>query len=172
MSYAIRTHKMKTQKEILIQDLSDPVELSRWRDFGVYRRDVTFGTPMYFAPYFTRSVDASIGKGMRYLSPVLGVLTLKPCNIQEYATDLQSFADDKRKVPKWIQGVELDNPEHRGEEYTFYFLGDPVELPKPLLKDGTIRKGRGKNWIAAMIPKNRCVTFAEVVKRLKDAEAS
>jgi hypothetical protein len=170
MSYAIRTHRMKTQKEILVQDLSHPAELSRWRDYGVYRRDVTFGTPMYFAPYFTRRVDARIGKGMNYLSPVLGVLTLKPCDIREYATDIQSFTDDKRKVRKWIQGVELIDSKQQGNEYTFYFLGDPVELPRPLLKDGSIKKGRGKNWIAGMIPKNRCVTFAEVIRRLKDAK--
>jgi len=36
------------------------------------------------------------------------------------------------------------------------------------MKDGAIEKGRGKNWIAGMIPKNRCVTFAEVIRRLKD----
>jgi hypothetical protein len=170
LSYAIRTHRMKTQKEILVQDLSVSTELSLWRDYGVYRRDVTFGTPLYFAPYLTRGVDASIGRGMKYLSPVLGVLTLKPRDIKEYTTDLQSFTDDKQKVQKWIRGVELIDLKQQGEEYTFYFLGDPVELPRPLLKDGSIKKGRGKNWIAGMIPKNRCVTFAEVIRRLKDAK--
>lgn len=168
MSYAIRTHKMKAQKEILVQDLSNPIELLRWKKYGVYRRDVTFGTPLYFAPYFTRSVATDIGTGMKYLSPVLGVLTLNPRHVREYLTDIQSFTNDKQKVQKWIQGVELVNRGHQGEEYTFYFLGDPVDLPRPLLKDGAVKKGRGKNWIAGMIPKNRCVTFAEVVRRLKE----
>jgi hypothetical protein len=172
MRYAIRTYKMKTQKEILVQDLSDPTEPRRWRDHDVYRRDVTFGTPLYFAPYFTHDVDASVGKAMQYLSPVLGVLTLKPCEIKEYATDLQSFSEDKEKVEKWATGVTLGDAEHQKAERTFDFLGKPVELPRPLLKDGTIKKGRGKNWIAGMIPKNRCVTFAELVRRLGDNQKS
>lgn len=168
MSYAIRTHKMKTQKEILIQDLSDATELKRWKDHAVYKRDVTFGTPLYFAPYFTRSTDPSLGEGMKYLSPILGVLTLKPSDIKGYETDLQSFTDDKERVPNWMQGVTMGDATHQNEEHTFYFLGEPVELPCPLMKDGTIKKGRGKNWIAGYIPKNRCVTFAEVIKRLKN----
>lgn len=55
MSYAIRTYKMRTQREVLVQDLSDRTELRRWKDCHVYKRGVTFGTPLYFAPYFTRN---------------------------------------------------------------------------------------------------------------------
>ncbi len=172
MLYAIRTHKMKVQKEILVQDLGNRTELTRWKEHAVYRRDVTFGTPLYFAPYFPQHVDASIGKAMQYLSPVLGVLTLKPCQIKEYATDIESFTDDKERVEKWITGVTLGDAEDQQKERTFYFLGEPVELPRPLLKDGTTKRGRGKNWIAAMIPPNRCVTFAEVVRRLTEATRS
>lgn len=172
MLYAIRTHKMKAQKEILVQDLSNPTELRRWKNHGVYRRNVTFGTPLYFAPYFTQDVDASMGRAMQYISPVLGVLTLRPREVDEYATDIQSFADDKERVEKWITGVTLGDAEHQKTEYTFYFLGDSVELPRPLLKDGTTKKGRGKNWIAGMIPPNRCVTFAEVVRRLRENRKS
>ena len=170
MSYAIRTHRMKTQKEILVQDLSEPTELARYKKYAVYRRDVTFGTPLYFAPYFTRNVGASLGEGMKYLSPILGVLTLKPCEIGEYETELHSFSEDSSRVEKWKKGVMLGDVKHQKTERTFYFLGRRVDLPKPLLKDGTIKKGRGKNWIAGMIPKNRCVTFAEVVRRLRNAE--
>jgi hypothetical protein len=171
MSYAIRTYKMKTQKEILVQDLSDTTELKRWKDYSVYKRDVTFGTPLYFAPYFTRSTNRSLGEGMKYLSPILGVLTLKPSDIKRYTTDLQSFTDNNHRVQKWIQGVMLGSATQQDEEYTFYFLGEPIELPRPLMKDGTIKKGRGKNWIAGMIPKNRCVTFAEVIRRLNDKKS-
>ncbi|MGH7205477.1 MAG: hypothetical protein ACREI2_04630 [Nitrospiraceae bacterium] len=172
MSYAIRTHRMKAQKEILVQDLSDSVELKRYTDYAVYRRDVTFGTPLYFAPYFTKVMESDVGKGMKYLSPILGVLTLMPSEIKEYLTDLQSFSEDSGKVQKWMKGVMLEPSKSRTKEkeYTFYFLGDPVELPNPLLKDGTIKKGRGKNWIARRIPKNRCVTFAEIIRRLNDGK--
>ena len=135
---------MKAQKEILVQDLSDTTELKRWKDHSVYKRDVTFGTPLYFAPYFTRSTNPSLGEGMRYLSPILGVLTLKQSDIKEYTTDLQSFTDNNQRVQNWIQGVTLGNVAQQNEEYTFYFLGEPIELPRPLMKDGTIEKGRAR----------------------------
>jgi len=168
MLYAIRTYKMKAQKEILVQDLGKPIEVERWKDYSVYKRDVTFGTPLYFAPYFTQRVDANIGRAMEYLSPVLGVLTLRPCEIDEYAADIESFTDSAERVKKWIKGVALGDADYQKAEHTFYFLGEPVRLPCRLQKDGTRKKGRGKNWIAGMIPKNRCVTFADLVKRLGD----
>jgi hypothetical protein len=64
-----------------------------------------------------------------------------------------------------MEGVRL-NLAQDPHTFTFYFLDNSVRIPKPLEKDGTILKGRGKNWIAAMIPKNRCVTFSEFVKRM------
>ncbi len=51
-------------------------------------------------------------------------------------------------------------------DLTRTFLDDPVKLDRPLLKDGGNKKGRGKGWIAAMIPKNRCVTFEEFTRRM------
>ncbi len=172
MLYATRTHKMQAQKEILVQDLGKSIEVERWKDYSVYKRDVTFGTPLYFAPYFTQHVDANIGTAMEYLSPVLGVLTLRPCEIDEYTADIESFTDSAERVKNWIKGVALGDADYQKAEHTFYFLGEPVRLPHPLLKDGTRKKGSGKNWIAGMIPKNRCVTFAEVVKRLGDSRKS
>lgn len=166
MRYAMRRYKMKTQKEILVQDLSIPLELNRYLEHSVYKRDVTFGTPLYFAPYFTRNVNEAIGEGIRYLSRVLGVLTLKPIDIEEYRSDIESFSEKPEQVETWIQGVKKGNKKYQKTEHTFYFLDDPVELPNPLLKDGTIKKGRGRDWIAAAIPKNRCVTFAEFVRRI------
>jgi hypothetical protein len=172
MMYAIRTYKMKTQKEILVQDLSRQTELNRYLNYSIYKRDVTFGSPLYFAPYFTQKVDKTIGRGIKYLSRVLGVLTLKPCDIEEYRNDLESFYEKPGQVKKWIQGVKDGNRKYQNTEQTFYFLDEPVELLLPLLKDGTIKKGRGKNWIAGMIPKNRCVTFAEFVRRIAKNKTS
>lgn len=172
MMYAIRTYKMKTQKEILVQDLSRPLELKRYLQYSIYKRDVTFGSPLYFAPYFTRKVNETIGRGIKYLSRVLGVLTLKPCDIEEYRNDLESFYEKPGQVKKWIQGVKDGDQKYQNTEQTFYFLDEPVELLLPLLKDGTIKKGRGKNWIAGMIPKNRCVTFAEFVRRIAKNKTS
>jgi hypothetical protein len=85
---------------------------------------------------------------------------------------LESFSEKPEQVKKWIEGVKHRNKKYQKTEHTFYFLDDPVELPASLLKDGTIKKGRGKNWIAGKIPKNRCITFAEFVRRMSKIKTS
>ena len=55
---------------------------------------------------------------------------------------------------------------------TFYFLDTPVKFKIPLQKDGGIKKGRGKGWIAASIPKNRCVSFSMFCKKLAETADS
>ncbi len=162
MNFAIKGLKMREQKEVLIQDLSKRVEIKRFRDNRVYRRDVVYGSPLYFAPYFTREAAQSEGAGISYLSKVLGILTLSSKNIQNFEEDLSKFTKNKRLITKWKKGVAV-----KGEKtHTYFFLDEPVKLNSPLKKDGTIKKGRGKNWIAAMIPKNRCVSFAEFTRRI------
>lgn len=158
-SYATRSLKMRDQKEVLIQDLSKPDEINRYKDNNIYRRDSTFGSPLYFAPYFTRAAKISDGEGITSLSKVLGVLTVRPQDVKSFEDELLDFADrDKKLVDKWLKGIETKTQE---EPATYYFLADPIRWSKPLLKDGGREKGRGKDWIAAMIPKNRCVTFEE-----------
>jgi phage regulator Rha-like protein len=165
LRYVSKNYKMNEQKEILIQDLSDETELERYREHNLYRRDQTFGTPLYFAPYFTISANQPEGEGISYLSKVLGVLTLVPNEIDNYEIDLRRFKNDNEIVGKWIQGVKLNSAEIT-DSLTYYFLDEPVTINENLLKDGGNKKGRGKNWIAAMIPKNRCVTFEEFVRRM------
>lgn len=164
VSYATRGFKMRDQKEVLIQDLSDPNEIERYMKYQVYRRDMTFGSPLYFAPHFTKNAGRQEGTGISYLSKVLGVLTIKPIDLKSFEDELLNYSDDDKKlVSKWLQGVSESS---ESEMYTYYFLGEPVKLSNPLLKDGGTKKGRGKGWIAAMIPKNRCVTFEEFTKRM------
>jgi hypothetical protein len=165
LRYVSKNYKMNEQKEILIQDLSDETELIRYRQHNLYRRDQTFGTPLYFAPYFTRSANQPEGEGISYLSKILGVLTLIPNEIDNYEIDLRRFKNDNEIVGKWIKGVKLNSSEIT-ESLTYYFLDESVTINENLLKDGGNKKGRGKNWIAAMIPKNRCVTFEEFVRRM------
>ena len=57
LKFAVRNYKMNNVKEILIQDLSKDDEIRRYNDYCIYRRDLTFGSPLYFAPYFTKSKD-------------------------------------------------------------------------------------------------------------------
>jgi hypothetical protein len=167
LHFIIKNFKMNEQKEILIQDLSNKYELRRFKDFNIYRRDQTFGSPLYFAPYFTRQSKQLEGEGIPYLAKILGILTLNPDDIDNYENDLLRFYDNKETVDNWKEGVRIIT-DYKDEQSTFYFLDKPLRLNKNLVKDGTIKKGRGKGWIAAMIPKNRCVTFTEFLKRLMD----
>ncbi len=165
VSYATRGFKMRDQKEILIQDLSDPLEIKRYKKHNVYRRDATFGSPLYFAPHFTKNAKQEEGEGISYLSKILGVLTIVPSELKSFENELMMYANNDTKIVKnWLEGTKKDKS---NEAVTYYFLDEAVRLNNPLLKDGGNKKGRGKNWIAAMIPKNRCVTFQEFTRRIE-----
>ncbi len=162
VNFITKGFKMRDQKEILIQDLSVPEEIVRYKKFYVYKRDITFGSPLYFAPYFTRPSGEI--EGISSISKVLGVLTINPIDIQSFKDELLIYANNEiLLVEKWLKGVK--KPDSK-EKATFYFLASPVFLNNPLKKDGGREKGRGKGWIAGYIPKNRCVTFEEFIKRL------
>lgn len=176
LEFSSRNYKMNTLKEILIQDLSDKTEMKRFKEYSIYKRDETFGSPLYFAPYFTRSAKQEEGEGISYLSKVLGVLTLNSKDIDLFNEDLHQFTDDNQLIKQWKDGVRLSENSRivkRGMEstdnlgnHTYYFLDKPLKLSKNLKKDGGIEKGRGKGWIAAAIPKNRNVSFAEFTARM------
>lgn len=182
ITYATRGYKMRAQKEVLIQGLSIEKEVKRFEQFWVYRRDETFGTPLYFAPYFSKN-SYKDEAGIYSISKILGTLTIKQKDIGKYVEHLRGFAesaniDDASDLTKedyvedWIKGVKIkDEIELRDETLTYYFLDKPTEFDKPLKKDGGIGKGRGKGWIAASIPKNRCVPFDEFAKRIVMAYA-
>ncbi|NLJ45688.1 MAG: hypothetical protein GX430_03925 [Treponema sp.] len=165
LKFAKRGYKMRNQKEILIQDVSERIELTNFFENQIYRRDVVFGSPLYFAPYFTRNADTKDGEGISYLSKVLGILTMRTKDLENYNDDLMEFAEgDKELIEKWKEGV--NRYANRSDEHTYFFLGRPVRLKVPLRKDGGIEKGRGKNWIAAHIARNRCVSFEEFTRRI------
>jgi len=165
LKFATKNYKMRNLKEILIQDLSDKTEIRRFKEYGVYRREQTFGTPIYFAPYFNRGSGEI--EGISNLSRILGVLTFNPVDLENFHSDLESFSNDGSTVDKWVEGIILGKHKKRFL-YTYYFLDEPLKFNKPLMKDGGREKGRGKNWIAAMIPPNRCVTFYDFIKHIPE----
>lgn len=162
LNFATKNYKMKQLKEVLIQDINTS-ELYRHDHFGVYRRNETFGTPLYFAPYSTRG--AGDQEGISKLSKILGILTLKPSDILNFKSDLEGFANQSEQVEKWIAGVQYGDDQ---EVHTYYFLDEPLTFKTALKKDGGKEKGRGKNWIAAQIPPNRCVSFIEFIKHIPE----
>ena len=165
LKFATKNYKMRELKEILIQGLGDQTEIKRFNEYRVYRRDQTFGTPIYFAPYFNRGSGQT--EGITKLSRILGILTFKPVDIENYRSDLESFSDDKKTIDTWINGIKLGKSD-KNVIYTYYFLDEPFTFTNPLKKDGGIKKGRGKNWIAANIPRNRCVSFTDFIKHIPE----
>ena len=153
----------------LIQDLGNKNEIKRFRKYQVYRRDVVFGSPLYFAPYFTKRANQKEGEGICFLSKILGILSLKPKNIENFRDDLMKFSNhSKGLTEKWIDGVKTIYADTE-KVFSFFFLDEPLKLSHPLKKDKTRKKGRGKDWIAAMIPKNRCVSFLEFARRIANS---
>jgi len=172
---------MKEQKEVLVQDLSDEKEIELFKSFNIYRRDETYGIPLYFAPHFSKNANQAEGVGISYLAGVLGVLTIAPTEIKHYEDDLKKFAGTNKKlVKKWVDGInqlskkitKRSTKVKTPKVMTFYFLDTPVKFKNPLQKDGGIKKGRGKGWIAASIPKNRCVSFSMFCKKLSETADS
>ena len=164
LKFAERILKMDT-KEILIQDLGDEVEVQRYNCF-VYRRAENYGAPLYFAPYFTK--QNKDGDGIKSLSKILGIITAKPNEIGNFVERFKSFTDDEDLIEKWKKGIAIKNKENENKLYTYYFLEEEFSFKNPLKKDGGIEKGRGKNWIAAAIPKNRCVSFTDFLKHIPE----
>ncbi|GAB6282780.1 MAG: hypothetical protein STSR0008_15290 [Ignavibacterium sp.] len=163
-NFSTKNYKMNMAKEVLIQDLKNPTEVRRFKEFNVYRRDATFGSPLYFAPYFTRGGNQPEGEGISYLSKILGILTLRPSDINNFEDDLKGF--NRNLTQSWINGVNLGNNQ-ANEVHTFYFLDNPLRFPTPLKK---VARSQSRNWIGSMIPKNRCVSFSDFIKHIPEIE--
>lgn len=169
LKYITKNYKTNEMKEILIQDLGNELEIKRYEEYSVYRRDQTYGAPIYFSPYFTRASGKP--EGITRLSKILGILSFNPLKSAEISPDLENFSSDKEQINNWIKGVLLkdDNSDTAEDNiYTYYFLDKPFIFKNPLKKDGGIKKGRGKNWITAMIPPNRCVSFIEFIRHIPE----
>ncbi len=162
--FANRRFKMKYLNEILIQDLSDEIEIKRFLNHNLYRRDVTFGTPLYFAPYFTQKSKKKAG--ISYISKVLGVLTFKSEDINLIKEDLKNFTEDEELIKKWISGVSINQVNEIKQ--TFYFLDKPYTFNKSIMKDKGKFKGVGKDWISSRITKNRTVSFIDFIKHIPE----
>lgn len=165
IKFAERNYKMNNIKEILIQGLSNDEEEKRYNDYCIYRRKLTFGSPLYFAPYFSK-MKYKNNYGIKSLSKILGIITATTSDIVNYVSEFEKFTDDKALIEKWKRGIKLNNTKKDQTLYTYYFLRKEMDFKSPLIKDGGIEKGRGKNWIAANIPQNRCVNFSVFLKHI------
>lgn len=180
LQYLRRFFTMKTQKEILIQDLGYGKEIDKYRSCNLYRREVIYGSPLYFCPYFTREANQLEGEGASYISRVLGILSFRLSAIDNphaIIEELNSFCSDYEEdrkaalIGKWTKGIaeyideEKSSRDETNEEksYSFYFLDDPIKLPGKAMKDPKNSKG----WIGTNIPANRCVSFTALLTHMK-----
>ncbi|RKY19584.1 MAG: hypothetical protein DRP63_00330 [Planctomycetota bacterium] len=163
-----RRYGMLGIKEILVQDLGEEEEIERFEKFHLYKRDETYGTPLYFAPYFTKRTGRP---GIRFIAKVLGVLTVRAKDAEQFIEDISRFAENTPDLTKeerhdlidrWLKGIRMEKDKER--LYTWYFLSKPLALKKPLLKAG---KSGAKGWIAGMIPKNRSIDFLTFLEQIQ-----
>lgn len=181
LDYYERIFKMQNVKEVLVRDISKETEINRFMDNKVYMCNPQFGTPLYFAPYFTKSVKGDKKDGIFYFAEVCGVITGNKDSMEDiikaakhedgplmlYAKKYNSDESDAGKkarmeiIEKWVKGIETTS-----DNKTYYFLGETIPLKHVFKKDTGINKGRGKGWIAAAIPQNRCIPFKEFMRRI------
>lgn len=177
LEYYERRYGMANQREILIQSLGFKDEINRYKK-GVYRRPKVNGSPLYFAPYFPKNHP---NHGISSISKILGIITTNDITWQKVEMSCEKFVhnaypEDKKLrsklLKRWYEAINIPDSIGNYEVATYYFLDLPVLLEPSLKKDGGIEKGRGKGWIAASIPPNRTVTFAEFLKRYNMAHAN
>ena len=175
LEYYERSYGTTEQKEILVQDLGDPTEIERFQNC-VYRRDKVRGAPLYFAPYITKkgAKNSSIPEGLSQISKILGIITIDSgkmewVNIEASCAKFVShFSEEKGKnlLKKWGKAIKLGEDKIVPEQLTHYFLDEPTTISPPLQKDSSKGEGRGQGWIAAMIPKNRTITFSTLLEQM------
>ena len=154
------------RKKILIQDVSDLIELYRFFGHNIYKRkdpppykakikdktktktktDANIDIDIdFFAPYFTHNAQKKIGKnGIYCYAPVLFFFRDTGGNTKKFFTKRRKALEEmfgSALVMKWEYGLCLDE-EERETEKTYYFLGEPIWLSEPILKVSPKAEGK------------------------------
>ena len=118
-------YKMQHVKEVLVQDLGLKSEIERFENNHVYKCKPQVGTPLYFAPYFTKSAEGSRKDGIYCFAEVCGVVTGKANEIPEdlLKAFAKKYSDSKHEqediIQKWKNGLNGCN---NSEENSYYFF--------------------------------------------------
>ena len=137
-------------KQVLIQDVGERVELTRFFAHNIYRRNEPpkdGKVADFFAPYFTIPAENKINmRGICMYSPVLFVYSGTKDEIKKDLPEYFNKLKEKRcfnekLLSKWLLGIEFSASDVTNETYTYYFLGEPVELPKRIVKKTEEYKG-------------------------------
>ena len=127
IGYVTKGFNMRTQREILIQDVSaERGGINRFEEYRIYRNKTKPVAPQYFAPYYAKESKHPNGAGISYLSKVLGVLWIKSEEFSSYMDELRTYANDANSeaiLEKWCKGLKnSDKP----EKSSYYLLDEPV----------------------------------------------
>lgn len=133
LNYYERSYGMSNQKEILIQDVGLSTEIDRYFN-NIYRRKKVNGSPLYFAPYFTRNSKQQT-EGITHISKILGIITTNDISWEKVKDNCEKFIElydknCKHKIEllrKWEDGLNgdaefLSNPELQKKSYLNYLI--------------------------------------------------
>ena len=150
------------RKRILIQDVSNLIELYRFFGHNIYKRkdpppykakikdktktDANIDIDIdFFAPYFTLPAKETIGKnGIYCYAPVLLFFRNTLSNMKKLFAERRDELEKmfgSALVMKWEYGLCFDN-EERETEKTYYFLGEPIWLSEPIVKVSPKAEGK------------------------------
>lgn len=151
-NFLTKGNYMRTQNEILIQDVGSPDKIELFEKYHIYNQgDIKLVFPLYFAPYYSKKNE---NPGVNYIA---SVKYARKCTKQEMLQELDELEDKKSENYKlWKKG--LQKFEEDGIK-CFYLLDEPVKIYKPIMKASDPHDGKG--WIALQISKNRCVSFSD-----------
>ena len=145
---------MRTQNEILIQDLG-PEKKELFEKYHIYNQaDIKLVFPLYFAPYYSKRNETP---GINWIA---SVRYARRCTKQEMIQKLDELEDKGSSNYKlWKKGLE--NFHEKGIR-CFYLLDEPIKIYKPLKKVSNPKDGA--DWVSLRISPNRCVSFADFLK--------
>lgn len=166
------------RKKILIQDVSDLIELQRFFGHNIYKRkdpplpdtDIDF-----FAPYFTLPAKEAIGKnGIYCYAPILLFFHDTGSNTKNLFAERRKELEEmfgSAFVMKWEYGLCLKEEEHETEK-TYYFLGEPIWLSEPILKVSPKAEGKQAHTIGIhnWIGHNLVIHMSDFCKDVVQAE--
>lgn len=179
------------RKKILIQDVSDLIELYRFFGHNIYKRkdpppyknktknktkiDANIDIDIdFFAPYFTHNAQKKIGKnGIYCYAPVLFFFRGTGSDTKKLFTKRRKALEEmfgSAIIRKWKYGLCLKEEELKTEK-TYYFLGEPIWLSEPILKVSSKAEGKQAHTmkIGTRITHNLVIPLSDFCKDVVQA---
>ena len=101
-NFLTKGNYMRTQNEILIQDLGNPDKIELFEKYHIYNQgDIKLVFPLYFAPYYSKKNETP---GVNYIA---SVKYARKCTKQEMLQELDELEDKKSEnYELWKRGLQ------------------------------------------------------------------